>query len=110
MSALLPNLDAILDLACDAARAAGRAHCISQESRSFTAHARFAHDVKLSADLEAEALICDMIRSHRPADGILAEERGPARLNANAVWIIDPLDGTVNFSCLLYTSPSPRDS
>jgi len=98
MSAPLPNLDAILGLACDAARAAGRALAFAQDARSFTHHARFAHDVKLSADLEAEAIICEMIRSHRPNDGILAEERGAARLNATGVWIIDPLDGTVNFS------------
>lgn len=98
MIASLPDLDAILALACTAARAAGRTHCIAQDAGAFNAHHRSAHDVKLSADLEAEHMICDMIRTHRPDDGFFAEERGAARLHASAVWIIDPLDGTVNFS------------
>ena len=48
------------------------------------------------ADREAEAAIVAELRRHRPADGILAEE-GSGAATAGRRWIIDPLDGTVNF-------------
>ncbi|MCX7848532.1 MAG: inositol monophosphatase [bacterium] len=94
----LPNLSDILSLAAAAARTAALTLRSLHSSRAFSPHLRLPHDVKLSADLEAEHIICDLIRSHRPYDGFLAEERGHHSLHADAVWIIDPLDGTVNFS------------
>lgn len=48
------------------------------------------------ADREAEAAIVDFLRTERPDDGILAEE-GSGAAEAGRRWIIDPLDGTVNF-------------
>jgi myo-inositol-1(or 4)-monophosphatase len=39
-----------------------------------------------------------MIRAQRPQDGILAEESGADATDRDGVWIVDPLDGTVNFS------------
>lgn len=95
---VLPDLSSILSLAVQAAHAAAQSLRSTFAQRSFAAVFRSAHDVKLSADLEAERIICDLIRSRRPADGFFAEERGPATTSADGVWIIDPLDGTVNFS------------
>ncbi|MBI5158337.1 MAG: inositol monophosphatase [Acidimicrobiia bacterium] len=49
------------------------------------------------ADREAEAAIVAAISRSRPDDGILAEEGGAAHSASGRRWVIDPLDGTVNF-------------
>lgn len=53
----------------------------------------------VEGDAAANALICDALRSDRPADGLLSEEEkdNPARLGQRRVWIVDPLDGTREF-------------
>jgi 3'(2'), 5'-bisphosphate nucleotidase len=47
-------------------------------------------------DRAANALIMEALRANRPGDAILSEEEkdSPARLEAQRVWIVDPLDGT----------------
>ncbi len=54
------------------------------------------------ADIGAENLIIDRIRSYHPQHGILAEESGEAVLvggkRSEWKWIIDPLDGTTNYA------------
>jgi len=54
------------------------------------------------ADIAAENLIIERIRSHYPQHGILAEESGEAVLvggkRGEWKWIIDPLDGTTNYA------------
>jgi myo-inositol-1(or 4)-monophosphatase len=58
-------------------------------------------DLVSEADLTAERAIRQVLQHRRPADAILAEEggatessaRGPTRLQ----WVVDPLDGSVNF-------------
>ncbi len=55
--------------------------------------------VVTEADLAADRLIRQTICENYPDDGLLSEEEGtiyPA--GKRAVWIIDPLDGTTNFS------------
>jgi myo-inositol-1(or 4)-monophosphatase len=47
-------------------------------------------------DRASERAIVDLLTSHRPDDGILGEE-GSERHSTGRRWIIDPLDGTVNF-------------
>ncbi len=54
-------------------------------------------DPVTEADRESEAVIVDLIRTHRPDDGILAEEGSAAETRSGRRWVIDPLDGTVNF-------------
>ncbi|GCB50789.1 3'(2'),5'-bisphosphate nucleotidase CysQ [Streptomyces sp. NL15-2K] len=51
-------------------------------------------------DREAQTLIARLLREHRPDDAVLSEETpdDPARLDADRVWIIDPLDGTREFA------------
>jgi myo-inositol-1(or 4)-monophosphatase len=54
------------------------------------------------ADIAAENLIIESIRSYYPQHGILAEESGEAVLvggrRSEWKWIIDPLDGTTNYA------------
>jgi myo-inositol-1(or 4)-monophosphatase len=49
------------------------------------------------ADREAEAAVAEVLRLHRPDDGLLAEEGTTARDLSGRRWVVDPLDGTVNF-------------
>lgn len=48
-------------------------------------------------DLASETAIRNVIASHFPTDGILGEEEGGDDWRHGRVWIVDPLDGTVNF-------------
>jgi myo-inositol-1(or 4)-monophosphatase len=65
-----------------------------------------ARDVVTEADHLSEELIIEAIRALHPADAILAEESGEHRAIAGdaptsgrgRLWIIDPLDGTVNYA------------
>jgi myo-inositol-1(or 4)-monophosphatase len=65
-----------------------------------------ARDVVTEADHLSEELIIESIRAYHPGDAILAEESGEHHAVAGEaptsgrgrVWIIDPLDGTVNYA------------
>ncbi len=54
-------------------------------------------DVVTSADRAAEQLITDRLRSVRPADRILGEESGSHAGESSVNWLVDPIDGTVNY-------------
>jgi 3'(2'), 5'-bisphosphate nucleotidase len=51
-------------------------------------------------DRDANRFLCKAIRAARPDDGLLSEEEkdNPARLAKRRVWIIDPVDGTREYS------------
>jgi myo-inositol-1(or 4)-monophosphatase len=53
-------------------------------------------DVVTEMDRSAEALIMHRIRAERPGDAILGEEGGESG-HGRVRWIVDPLDGTVNY-------------
>ena len=53
-------------------------------------------DVVTEMDRASEALITDRLRSRRPGDAVLGEEGGESG-HGRVRWIIDPLDGTVNY-------------
>ncbi len=65
-----------------------------------------ARDVVTEADHLSEALILDAIRARNPTDAIVAEESGEhhsvtgeaATSGRGRVWIVDPLDGTINYA------------
>jgi myo-inositol-1(or 4)-monophosphatase len=87
-----------LALAERAARAAG------EVLMSYFGRAAEGLDVKSSptdpvsdADREAEAAIHRIIAAERPGDGIIGEEGARTSAENGRTWIIDPLDGTVNF-------------
>ncbi len=103
-----------LAFATETALAAGRVLMDRYERLERIDH-KSARDVVTEADHESEALIIAAIRERSPADAILAEESGahPAASDAGGtahasaggatvpeangrVWVIDPLDGTVN--------------
>jgi myo-inositol-1(or 4)-monophosphatase len=49
------------------------------------------------ADREAEQAMREILAAQRPADGIFGEEHGLERLDAERVWVLDPIDGTRSF-------------
>lgn len=51
-------------------------------------------------DRQANRLILDRLREHRPHDSVLSEEAADNldRVNADRVWIVDPVDGTREYS------------
>jgi myo-inositol-1(or 4)-monophosphatase len=58
-----------------------------------------AKDLVTNADTESEQVIIDTIRQAYPEHSILAEESGLKNSSStNCQWIVDPLDGTVNFA------------
>jgi myo-inositol-1(or 4)-monophosphatase len=54
-------------------------------------------DLVSEADHAAERLIRDRLASARPGDGFLGEEGGDAAGTTGLRWVVDPLDGTINF-------------
>jgi myo-inositol-1(or 4)-monophosphatase len=60
-------------------------------------------DLVSDADREAERTIRELLDAERPADGLLAEEGSHSETDSGRRWIVDPLDGTINF---LYSFPA----
>lgn len=64
---------------------------------------RFAMEAKADAspvteaDRAAEAAMRAMLGAERPGDGVIGEEYGPDRPDAERVWVLDPIDGTRSF-------------
>jgi myo-inositol-1(or 4)-monophosphatase len=54
-------------------------------------------DVVTLADRETEALIRSLLADARPNDGFFGEESGAEKGSSGLTWIVDPIDGTVNF-------------
>lgn len=53
-------------------------------------------DPVTNADLASESTIRSILSQHRPADAVVGEEEGGA-ITSSRTWVVDPLDGTVNF-------------
>lgn len=96
MSAI-PELSSWLACAEEAVRRAG-AHALANLHRRSESVSRAAHDVKLALDFECQRLIEETIRARFPSHAILGEEGQSGGDKSAPVWIVDPLDGTVNFS------------
>ena len=54
-------------------------------------------DLVSEADLAAEAAIRAVLAARRPDDAVLAEEGGRQGADDALLWVVDPLDGTLNF-------------
>lgn len=85
-----------LDIARSAARAAGEV-ITRWFRRTGTPELKGRVDPVTRADRDAERAIVAVIRRERPEDGILAEEGSESEAESGRRWVIDPLDGTVNF-------------
>jgi fructose-1,6-bisphosphatase/inositol monophosphatase family enzyme len=91
------DLKGLQKIAEEAARRAGEIQRCHLGNRAHTILKNEARDLKILVDRLSEKAICDLIGEAFPGHAILSEECG---LNATAsrfVWIIDPLDGTLNY-------------
>lgn len=96
------NMDSDSDFAVQLACQAGElllAHF--EQSRRLHTSLKADHSLVTEADLAADRLISRAIQERFPEDVLLSEELAPSynpHGNSPAVWIVDPLDGTTNFS------------
>jgi myo-inositol-1(or 4)-monophosphatase len=97
-------LDELHDLAVRAAREVAAEALRDRRSGVRVAATKSSEtDVVTEMDRRSEALLVDRILTARPDDGIVGEE-GADHLGSSGVrWVIDPIDGTVNF---LYDLPA----
>jgi myo-inositol-1(or 4)-monophosphatase len=87
-----------LELAIATAEA-GAAVVRAKYGTSVGRHDKSATDFATDADLEAERVILDLIRSARPSDAVIGEEYGASGdVDASRRWLVDPLCGTLNFA------------
>jgi myo-inositol-1(or 4)-monophosphatase len=59
-------------------------------------------DIVTAVDREVEALVRKRLAELQPGDGFLGEEGGRADRTTSLTWVVDPIDGTVNY---LYDIP-----
>jgi myo-inositol-1(or 4)-monophosphatase len=90
-------MDSLLGCAVEAAQTAGR-YALTHYNRRAETVRRTAHDVKLQLDLECQERASEIVRQWYPRHAILGEEGGSLDPAAEITWIIDPIDGSVNFS------------
>jgi myo-inositol-1(or 4)-monophosphatase len=89
---------ALLDLAVRAAQAAGSLLVDRFHRPASGVELKSSQTDPVSdADRDAEALIVGLLREVRPGDGLLGEEGAGAAGSTGLEWVVDPLDGTVNF-------------
>jgi len=54
-------------------------------------------DIATQMDIKAEKFIVESLLAARPDDGIIGEEGASIESKSGITWVIDPLDGTVNY-------------
>jgi myo-inositol-1(or 4)-monophosphatase len=85
-----------LDAAVDAARAAGellRRHF----TRPLRVNLAEAHDIKLEIDVRTQELITKLLLAKFPQHALYGEEGVVGDQSSEHQWVVDPLDGTVNY-------------
>ncbi|MEX0153245.1 inositol monophosphatase family protein [Microbacterium sp. LMI1-1-1.1] len=89
----------LLDIATRIARDAGAlAHRRRQEGVTVAATKSAAADIVTAADREVEAYIRAELARERPGDGFFGEESGAEEGETGITWVVDPIDGTVNYA------------
>jgi myo-inositol-1(or 4)-monophosphatase len=94
-----PSAGALLEVATEAATRAGAmlAERVRRGDEREVSSKSTPTDLVSEADLASEKLIRDLIAGRRPDDGFLGEEGDQTHGTSGLSWVVDPLDGTVNF-------------
>jgi myo-inositol-1(or 4)-monophosphatase len=92
-----PGVAALLDIAVEAARTAGALLLERFGSERVLATKSTSTDLVSAADLAAEAAIREILAARAPDDAIMGEEGEDTGGTSGRRWVVDPLDGTVNF-------------
>lgn len=90
-----PDPDEIRELARSLAVGAG--DILTSMSAGWTESKTSPTDLVTEADRAAESYIFQRLRDARPEDSILAEEGSGYSGSTGITWVIDPLDGTINY-------------
>lgn len=92
----------MLEFITGLAKQAGRKVLDHRSSKPMTIEYKDSIEMVTSADLEADRFICSEIARRFPSHRILSEESAPDLEDSRAIyeplWIIDPIDGTVNYA------------
>lgn len=104
--ALLPELPALRALAIDLAQSAGRL-VRAGRAETLATHGGVSvkstrTDVVTAMDRACEEFLRERLATARPGDAVLGEEAGVAGTPGAVTWVVDPIDGTVNY---LYGRP-----
>ena len=95
-----PTAEAALELARQAAEAAGQVllgEWAAVRAGGAIGSKSSATDPVTRADVAAQRVIAELITARRPDDAILGEEGLDSGGQSGWQWIVDPLDGTVNY-------------
>ena len=89
----------MIQTAIDAAREAG-AFLVSRLGKIKTIERKKGQETNLVTDIdrESERMIISRIRTSYPSHAILGEEGGHLASDSDTCWVIDPLDGTTNYT------------
>jgi myo-inositol-1(or 4)-monophosphatase len=95
-----PEAEALLELAVEAATMAGRllADRVRHGAEREVTSKSTPTDLVSEADLASERALRELLAVRRPRDGFVGEESGGSEAGSSGLsWVVDPLDGTVNF-------------
>ena len=90
------NLQAAQKAAVKAARAAGKLMLANWHAPK-RVNSAYAHDIKLELDVRCQKLIEKILRAAFPQISLLGEEGYSGDVNSEYRWVVDPIDGTVNY-------------
>jgi myo-inositol-1(or 4)-monophosphatase len=91
------NLQAAQKTAIKAAKAAGKLMRANWHAPK-RVNSTYAHDIKLELDVRSQTLIGKILRSAFPQIPMLGEEGDCGDVDAEYRWVVDPIDGTVNYA------------
>lgn len=90
-----------LEIAVDIAHEAGRMIVEARERQVFGHRYKHGHELVTDTDVEVDTRIGERLEQHFAGEARLSEELAPDRevlASPRALWVVDPIDGTVNFA------------
>jgi myo-inositol-1(or 4)-monophosphatase len=93
-----PQTEELLALASDLARWASAVHLERLGEPGDVDRKSASNDLVTDVDRQVEAHIAEVLGRERPGDGLLAEEGALREATSGVRWVVDPLDGTTNFT------------
>ena len=89
-------MDEFRRIAIEAAKEAGKL-ALELSHKEIKYSMKGEYDILAEADLKSENLIISKIKANFPNHSILSEEHGGKEVDSNFLWVIDPVDGTINY-------------
>ncbi|TVU70032.1 MULTISPECIES: inositol monophosphatase family protein [Cobetia] len=95
------TLEQRLERATELARMAGERMIKAREEQGFAHHYKKGDELVTDIDVAIDTLLAEALEAEFPEDARLTEELSPERdviATKGGLWVIDPIDGTVNFA------------